>query len=145
MELWEAVLAGLFAGLVGTAAMTASQAVEIRFTGREPSMVPGQVGYSILRREPADQAGLARMNSVVHWVHGIGMGAVRGLLGLAGLGAVAGTAAHFALVWGGDVMLYMALGLAGPPWKWKGKDLATDLLHKGIYAVVTGLVFVLIT
>jgi hypothetical protein len=53
----------------------------------------------------------------------------------------AATAAHFALVWGGDAALYRTLGVAAPPWRWGADELATDLLHKGIYAAVTGAVY----
>jgi hypothetical protein len=51
------------------------------------------------------------------------------------------TAAHFALFWGGDAMLYRGLGVADVPWKWSGDELASDVLHKGVYAVVTGAVY----
>ncbi len=48
---------------------------------------------------------------------------------------------HFALLWGGDAALYRALGIADAPWQWQGDELAVDLLHKGIYAAVTGAVY----
>ncbi len=38
-----ALVKGALAGLIGTAAMTAAQAAEMRLSGREPSLVPGQV------------------------------------------------------------------------------------------------------
>jgi len=66
------------------------------------------------------------------------MRAVRGLLDVAGLRGPAASAAHFALLWGGDAALYRALGIADVPWRWAAADLGTDLLHKGVYAAVTG-------
>ncbi len=33
------------------------------------------------------------------------------------------------------------LGIAEAPWEWSADELATDLLHKGVYAVVTGAVY----
>ncbi|MFE9400132.1 hypothetical protein [Streptomyces flavidovirens] len=72
------------------------------------------------------------------------MGAVRGALALTGLGPVAATAVHYAVVWGGDVMLYRSLGIAPWPWKWQKQELATDLFHKGIYAIATGITFELL-
>ena len=53
----------------------------------------------------------------------------------------AATAAHFALLWGGDATLYRALGIAEAPWKWSADELASDVLSKGVYAVVTGVVY----
>ncbi len=71
----------------------------------------------------------------MHWIHGIALGA------LGGLGAVAKTAVHYALVWGGDVLLYRSLGIAPRPWQWKRQELVTDLVHKGMYALATGITF----
>ena len=46
--------------------------------------------------------------------------------------------AHFAMLWSGDAALYRFLGIAEGPWDWSASDLATDLLHKGVYAGGTG-------
>jgi hypothetical protein len=51
------------------------------------------------------------------------------------------SAAHFALVWGGDAALYQALGIAEAPWRWEADALITDVTHKGVYAAVTGAVY----
>ena len=69
------------------------------------------------------------------------MGALRGALDLAGLRGPQASLAHFALLWGGDAALYRALGIAEMPWRWTSDELATDLLHKGVYAAVTGAVY----
>jgi hypothetical protein len=66
---------------------------------------------------------------------------LRGLLDMAGMQGPQATAAHFALFWGGDAMLYRGLGVADVPWKWGGDELASDVFHKGVYAVVTGAVY----
>jgi hypothetical protein len=39
------------------------------------------------------------------------------------------------------VTLYRTLGIAPPPWAWEPSALGTDLLHKGVYAAVTGVVY----
>jgi hypothetical protein len=77
----------------------------------------------------------------VHWAHGISMGALRGALDQAGLRGLQASAAHFALLWGGDAALYRALGIADVPWRWDADELASDLLHKAVYAAVTGAVY----
>ena len=69
---------------------------------------------------------------------------MRGLLWLAGLGPVAATAVHYAAVWGGDTLLYRSLGIAPWPWQSPGGEVARDLSHKGVYAVVTGVAFELL-
>jgi hypothetical protein len=33
------------------------------------------------------------------------------------------------------------LGIAEAPWKWSGNELASDVISKGVYAVVTGVVY----
>lgn len=142
VHLLSVMARGMVAGAVGTMAMTVSELLEMSLSGREGSRVPGQVGAHLLpNRDPQSSSDVATLNNPVHWVHGISMGAVRGLLDVAGLRGPAASAAHFALLWGGDATLYRALGIADVPWRWAAADLGTDLLHKGVYAAVTGLTY----
>ncbi len=138
----EALVWGLVAGLAGTVALTISEKIEQSITHREDSSVPAQVGAKVARPSLRSGEDVERLGWVVHWAHGISMGLVRGLLGLTGLTAFAASVLHYALVWGGDVLLYKSLGLAEMPWKWGGQALATDLFHKLVLSVVTSLVFV---
>jgi hypothetical protein len=143
MDALEAIGLGLLAGVVGTVALTLAEKVEIRASGRESSTVPGQVGAKLTGRDPeAHPQVAARLNPVVHWAHGISMGGVRGLLGLAGLSFLPATGVFFLVVWGGDVLLYRALGIAKMPWSWSGPELAADLWGKGVYVVATSAAFV---
>ena len=138
----RAAARGMAAGLVGTIAMTLSERMEMAISGRDPSEIPRQVGASLLPGKHLDRPGdVQGLNSAVHWAHGISMGALRGLLGTAGLHGPTASAAHFALLWGGDAALYRALGVAPAPWHWSGDELATDMFHKGVYAVTTGVVY----
>lgn len=133
---------GMLAGAVGTIAMTVSERLEMAASGREASTVPGQVGAHLLpRQNPNSALDVQRLNSPVHWAHGIAMGALRGALDQAGLRGPEASAAHFALLWGGDAALYRALGIADVPWRWDADELASDVLHKGVYAAVTGAVY----
>jgi hypothetical protein len=129
---------GATAGLVGTAVMTVSQAVEGKITGRPPSTVPGKVGVTLLGGDKDDSTRVRALNPWVHWGHGIAMGALRGVLGQRVAGSAAATGTHFAGLWSGDVLLYQALGVAPPPWEWSPQELTTDIGHKGLYALVTG-------
>ncbi len=138
----RAAARGMIAGAVGTAAMTLTERLEMAISGRAPSTVPGQVGAHLLPgADPGTVSDVARLNGPVHWAHGISMGALRGALDGMGLRGPAASAAHFALLWTGDVALYRALGIAEVPWRWSGDELATDVLHKGVYAAVTGAVY----
>jgi len=133
---------GMLAGAVGTIAMTLSERLEMAVTGREASRVPGEVAAHLLPgRDPRAASDIQRLNSPMHWAHGISMGAVRGLLDAGGMRGPAATAAHFALLWTGDAMLYRGLDVADVPWRWSTDELAADVLHKGVYAVVTGAVY----
>ena len=141
-SLARAAVLGMVAGSVGTVAMTLTQRLEMSVSGRAPSTVPGQVGAHLVPgADPSAPGDVARLAGPVHWGHGIAMGALRGALDIAGLEGPAATAAHFALVWGGDAALYRALGIAEVPWRWSGDELGADLLHKGVYAAVTGAVY----
>ncbi len=125
-----AMVRGMVAGAVGTVAMTVSERVEMSVSGRASSTVPGQVGAHLLPgADPASPSDVARLGGPVHWGHGVAMGALRGILDVAGLQGPAASAAHFALVWGGDAALYRALGIADVPWRWGADELGADLLH----------------
>lgn len=133
---------GMLAGLIGTIAMTASERLEMALSGRQASQVPGRVGAHLLPgKDPTSSSEVGRLNGPVHWVHGISMGALRAALDAAGLRGLQASAAHFALLWGGDAALYRALGITDLPWRWDADELAVDVLHKGVYAAVTGAVY----
>ncbi|HLL07193.1 MAG TPA: hypothetical protein VK393_00925 [Nocardioidaceae bacterium] len=133
---------GMVAGAIGTIAMTVSERLEMAVSGREASQVPGQVGAHLLPgQDPDSSADVARLNAPVHWAHGISMGALRGALDMAGVRGPEASIAHFVLLWGGDAALYRALGVADLPWRWDADELASDVLHKGLYAMTTGAVY----
>ena len=137
---------GMIAGALGAVAMTVTQRAEMAVSKREPSTVPGQVGAHLVPgKDPDDDTDVQRLNAAVHWGHGITMGAVRGLLDVAGLRGPTASAAHFALLWVSDAVLYRSLGIADVPWRWTGREIATDVAHKGVYAAVTGAAYEALT
>ncbi len=138
MTVGEAVVRGMAAGAIGTVALTLAEKAEMRLTGRPASTVPGQVAAKLSGRDPeTDTDVVERLSPITHWAHGITMGAVRGILGVAGLRPLAASAVFFGAVWGGDAALYRALGLAPAPWRWERRDLLTDLYGKGVLAFAT--------
>ncbi len=145
MEILEAIGLGLAAGAIGTVALTAAEALEMKLTGRESSTVPGQVGTKLSGVDPDTHPGrVARLNPIVHWAHGISLGAVRGLLDVAGLGPLAATLVFYPIVFGADAALYKALGIAPAPWKWSRTELLTDLFGKGVLAFATSGAYILL-
>lgn len=145
MEIIELILKGLAAGLVGTIVLTISETLEMKVTKRPPSDVPGQVGAKVPGVEPKSGQELKKLSGKVHWIHGISLGILYGLLTLLGLNTLATIVLFFALVWGGDVLLYKVLGIAPFPWHSKASEILPDIFNKSIYAIATGLTFALLT
>ena len=94
--------------------------------------------------EPKDEAGRARFSSLVHWGYGTGWGAVRGLLGAAGLEGTPATVAHLGAVWSSEQGMLPALGVAPPFWTWGAKEVGIDAFHHLVYAVATGAAYSLL-
>ena len=131
----------MLAGLVGTVAMTASSTVEMKINDREASSTPADAAGAVLGVKPVDDAGAARFGNAVHWGYGAGWGAVRGLLGAAGLRGPVAAGVHYGLVWGGEQAVLPATGAGKPVWKYGGAALATDALHHAVYAAATSLAY----
>lgn len=127
------ILRGAVAGLLGTAVMTTSQYIELSLTKRPMSTVPGQVAAKLLSRPDEVES----LSTPTHWAHGIALGALRGALSGMGLRGLKGWITFFAILWTGDVVLYRVLGIADWPWRWTREELATDVGHKALYALVT--------
>ena len=144
-RLAEALGKGLVAGFAGTAAMTVSSTLEMKARGREPSSAPADAAEKVLGIEGfVDDAARQRFGTLVHWGYGTGWGAVRGLLGLAGLCPAAATAAHLAAVWGSEAVMLPSLGVAAPFWTWGAEEVAIDVGHHVVYATVTGAAYELL-
>jgi len=137
----SAVGRGLFAGTAGTVAMTLSSTLEMKLRGREGSTAPADAAGKVLGIQPRDPAGKARFSTVVHWSYGTGWGAVRGLIGAAGLSGPAAAGAHFAAIWPSALVMLPSLGVAPPPWKMAPTDLGIDALHHLVYATATSVAY----
>jgi len=99
------------------------------------------VAAKLLRLRPR-RRDLPTVSIRMHWAHGVAQGTVRALVGRAsGLSGPAAGAVHFAMMWSSDALLYRALGISPWPWRWSGAELAPDLAHKGLYAMVTSTVY----
>ncbi|MDQ4142227.1 MAG: hypothetical protein M3198_00525 [Actinomycetota bacterium] len=137
----EVLIKGLAAGVAGTAAMTASEKIEQSITGREDSMVTAEVGAMVAKPPIETGAQAQKLGQVVHWMHGVTWGAVRGLLALTPLNAFTASALHYASLWTSDALLYRVLKIEPLPHQWEKQALVIDLFHKLVLSAVTSLVF----
>jgi hypothetical protein len=122
---------GLVAGAAATAAMTVASTAEMKLRGRPPSMAPSDVAAKLLGVKPENEQ---RFGTVAHLTMGVSLGAVRGLLDLAGLSANGAAAAFFAIAWAPDLVVVPAAGAAAPPWEWGVAETAISGAHHVVYA-----------
>jgi hypothetical protein len=131
---------GLLAGAAGVAAMTLAEKVEQSLTGRPDSYVPAHTLERLLglpEKPDRDRLGL---NWAMHWGQGIVLGAVRAWMAKRGFGGPFGSFLFLNLRLFNDQSLENATGVGAPPWTWPRDEQAIDVLHKAVYAFVTGMV-----
>src|SRR3954452_8875972 len=137
-ELATAIGRGLFAGVVGTAAMTVSSTVEAKLRRRPFSTAPADAAAKVLGiRGFTDEAAHSRFSNLVHWGYGTGWGLPRALLGMNGRSAASATAAHLAALWGSEQVMLPALSVAPPITLWGREEIAIDGFHHAVYALST--------
>ena len=136
----SAVFQGLVAGIAGVAAMTAAEKIEQMLTDRPDSYVPAHTLERLLRLPHKPDTERLGMNWAMHWGQGIALGAVRGLMAERGFRGPVGSFLFMNLRLLNDQTLENVTGVGAPPWTWPVDEQAIDLLHKGIYAFVTGFV-----
>ena len=139
-KIGSAIGKGIIAGIAGTAAITISQMIEMKITGRKPSTAPADAVTKALdvQEVPGKKN---QFTQQVHWTYGTLWGVARGLLSVAGIKRWSATAAHFAAVLGTGMIIEPALKVAPPVKKWGAKQIAIDALHHAVYAVAAGLVY----
>jgi len=136
----QAALRGAAAGAAGVAAMTATEVIEQRFTGRPDSFVGARALLALLGRPVGDTARPLAWNHAMHWGTGAVLGLLRGTWAVTGL---RGAEAHvlFAVVrLAVDQTVENATGVGAPPRTWPSRERVIDVVHKAVYAVSTGIV-----
>lgn len=136
------VPAALLAGLAGTAAITLSQMLEQKLSGREESRTPAKGAERATGVEPESDAAEARLSNVTHWAYGTGLGA--SLVALRRVDEPARSALFFAGVWGLALALESFANPEEPVTEWGAQALATDLGHHIVYAGAATLAFALL-
>jgi hypothetical protein len=132
---------GLIAGLVGTAAITLSQTIERKITGKPTSFAPGDAASKALDIEASKMESRKKFSDEVNWVYGTSWGSARGMLSLMGLKGLPATAVHFATIFYMAITIEPDFEVAPPIDEWSKTDLALFALHHAIYAATAGFVF----
>jgi hypothetical protein len=125
---------GLAAGLAGTAALTVSQRIEMRVTGRPPSDLPAKVAEGVLGISPRGRQ-RELVATATHWFNNTSVGLGRAALGSAGLRGAPAAFGTFVLYLGGGALMFTRLGVAS------AVPRPVDLVHAGVYAAVTSTVY----
>ncbi|MEA2597891.1 MAG: hypothetical protein QOF01_4360 [Thermomicrobiales bacterium] len=134
----RAAVGGVAAGLIGVAAMTATEKVEQALTRRPNSYVPAHTLERLLGLSRKPDEDRLWLNWTMHWGQGILLGAVRGLMAERGVRGPIGSFFFLNLRLLNDQSLENATGIGSPPWRWPVDEQVIDLLHKAIYAFATG-------
>lgn len=137
--------AGLIAGLAGTAAMTLSSKAEARLLKRHAPSPTATVAKNVLGIEKfATPMAEARFADLVHWGYGAGWGALHGVLRSVGLPPKAATAAHYAGVWGGSLVLLPSHDVVPPIFLRGRAEVVAEAWHQLVYATATGFAYELL-
>jgi hypothetical protein len=134
----KAALQGILAGLAGVAVMTLAEKLEQLITKRPDSYVPHHTLAHLLGLPTKPDN--VYLNWTMHWGQGILLGAVRGLMAEKGIRGPVASFLFMNLRLLNDQTLENATGVGSLPWTWPKDEQAIDLIHKGIYAFVTGAV-----
>ncbi|TGE10632.1 hypothetical protein EU556_05840 [Hymenobacter fodinae] len=120
--------------------MTLAEKIEQQFTRRPNSYVPAHTLERVLGLPHRPDEERLVLNHTMHWGQGILLGAVRGLMAAGVLRGSVGSFLFMNLRLLNDQTLENATGVGAPPWTWPRDEQTIDLIHKGIYAFVTGAV-----
>jgi hypothetical protein len=139
--LGTAIGIGLIAGIVGTAAITISQMIEMKLDGRAPSDTPVKAVSKVLNIKPTAKNKTGVVSQQIHWTYGASWGIARGLISLTGLKGLPASLVHFAAIWGSSLIMLPSLKVAPPVTEEKPGEIAIDALHHVVYAAAAGLAF----
>ena len=134
-----AVAAGTVAGLVGSLALSGTEAIEKQTIGREHGHVGADFAEKATGVRHESKQELLLLDQAVHYSYGAAWGALRGAMGAFGIGGVPGFLLHWL---GVDVAAKLFLpffGLAPTVDKRRPRNLLIDTAHHGIYCLVVGL------
>ncbi|WP_037575270.1 hypothetical protein [Sporocytophaga myxococcoides] len=132
---------GLFAGLVGTFAMSLSQFIEMEITKREGSDSPLKAAEKVLDIHADNEEAKSKLLNGIHYTYGTAWGGFRGIIGAMGLKGIPANALHFSSVFGTELVMLPGLKVAPPVKEWGVKEISASGIHHIVYALVSGVVF----
>jgi hypothetical protein len=134
------LFSGALAGAAGVTAMTLAEKLEQQLTGRPNSYVPAHTLERLLRLPRKRDDERLFLNWTMHWGQGVVLGVVRALMARGGMRGPVGSFMFMNVRLANDQTLENATGVGAPPWTWPVDEQAIDLVHKAIYAFITGFV-----
>jgi hypothetical protein len=142
IDVWPRIRAGVrngtLAGLGGVAVMTLGEKLEQRITGRPSSFMPAHTLERLLRLPPRSDEDRRILNVLMHTGQAALLGAWRGVMAEGGLRGLRASGMFTVIRLATDQTLENVTGQGAPPWTWPRRELLIDVLHKAVYAVVTG-------
>ncbi|MBO9701015.1 MAG: hypothetical protein J7604_12450 [Sporocytophaga sp.] len=132
---------GLFSGLVGTIAISLSQLIEMKVTGREGSDSPLKAAEKVLDVHANNDESKSKLVNGIHFTYGTAWGGIRGIIGTLGLKGIPANALHFSSVFGTELVMLPGLKVAPPVKEWGAKEISISGVHHIVYALVSGVVF----
>lgn len=132
---------GLVAGFLGTVAITISQSIEMKKTGREPSNTPFLAAQKVFEINAQNEIAEKKLINIVHFGYGTSLGVIRGVLNILGIKGLIGTLIHISIVQALSMIFLPQLNLAPPAREWEKKTVLTELLHHGVYGIIAGIFF----
>jgi len=132
------IISGLVAGIAGVAVMTLAEKIEQLLTKRPNSYVPAHTLERLLNLPHKPDKDRLFLNWAMHWGQGILMGLSRAKMAERGIRGPVGSFLFMNLRLLNDQTLENATGVGALPWTWPKDEQVIDLIHKGIYAFVTG-------
>jgi hypothetical protein len=132
---------GLIAGVVGTAAITLSQMIEMSITKRKPGEAPLKVAKEVTNIKPVNKEVKETVAQQIHWAYGTLWGMARGIIGLTGLKGLPATLIHFAAIWGTEMVMLPAFNAGPKVTEEDAKTIAIDAMHHSVYALAAGLAY----
>lgn len=132
---------GIVAGLVGTAAITASQLIEMRIRGRSASKTAAKAAEKVLGIEPISDQAETRLATLIHWGYGTGWGIFRGILGMTGVHGPIATVLQASSMEVTAMVMLPGLKVTPPVQEWGIQETAIEMLHHLVYASAAGMTY----
>ncbi|PFH45971.1 hypothetical protein AMATHDRAFT_70822 [Amanita thiersii Skay4041] len=135
----SAVLYGLGGGLIGAVAMTATENIEQNvITARPPSLVPGYTLLRLFSKSAPPRSNMQEVNLLAQFSFGAVVGGARGIMAWYGIKGPFADFLFLGIRVAFDQTLENWTGIGTAPWTWPTSEQILDLVHKAVFAFVTG-------